>query len=99
VQFEIDVTAEAESDLDAIRSYYRNQILDGMEVHLRYTPTRESRSRIKRLRLLDSPAFRLRVGDFRVYYDVDEAAEIVTVLRVLGKKDSLAYLTEMERGL
>ena len=29
--------------------------------------------------------FRLRVGDFRVYYDVDEAAQEVHILRVVEK--------------
>jgi mRNA-degrading endonuclease RelE of RelBE toxin-antitoxin system len=56
----------------------------------------ESRTRIKRLRLLDSPAYRLRVDDFRIYYDVDDASERVTVLRILSKKASMAYLAEME---
>lgn len=29
--------------------------------------------------------FRLRVGDYRVYYDIDEEARTVTVVRVLRK--------------
>jgi len=35
-------------------------------------PTVERRSRVKRLRDDFFPPFRLRVGDFRVYYDVDD---------------------------
>jgi mRNA-degrading endonuclease RelE of RelBE toxin-antitoxin system len=97
--FEIDVTQEAELDLDTLRPYYCRQILDGIETYLRHTPTQESRSRIKSLRLLDSPAFRLRIGDFRVYYDVDETTRTVTILRVLSKKVSLRYLAEMEKDL
>jgi mRNA-degrading endonuclease RelE of RelBE toxin-antitoxin system len=97
--FEIDVTQEAELDLDVIRPYHRNQILDSIETHLHHTPTRESRTRIKSLRLLDSPAYRLRIGDFRVYYDVDEAAGTVTVLQVLSKEVSLGHLAEMEKDL
>ena len=94
--FEIEITAKAEHDLDAIGSYYRGQILDGIEQHLSYRPKQESRSRIKRLRLLDSPAYRLRVGDYRVYYDVDEEERIVIVLRILGKEESLRYLGDLE---
>jgi mRNA-degrading endonuclease RelE of RelBE toxin-antitoxin system len=60
-------------------------------------PTRESRSRIKRLELLDSPAYRLRVGDYRVFYDVDVDAAAVSVLRVMSKEESLIYLAELER--
>jgi mRNA interferase RelE/StbE len=71
--FEIEVTREAESDLDKIRPFYRRQILDAVESHLQHAPTRASRSRIKRLRSFQSPEYRLRVGDFRVFYDVNEA--------------------------
>ncbi|MCL4833735.1 MAG: type II toxin-antitoxin system RelE/ParE family toxin [Caldilineaceae bacterium] len=54
-----------------------------------------SRSRIKRLRGIDSPGYRLRVGEHRVYYDVDLAEETVTVLRILTKEQSLRYLNEV----
>jgi mRNA-degrading endonuclease RelE of RelBE toxin-antitoxin system len=48
------------------------------------------------LRLLNSPAYRLRLGDYRVFYDVDVVLSAVTVLRVLSKEASLAYLAELE---
>ena len=94
MRYEIEITEEAESDLDVIRAFYREEILKGMEDHLRFEPTRKSRSRIKRLELLDSPAYRLRVGDYRVFYDVE-----VTVLRVMSKEESLAYLETLEQML
>jgi len=97
MRYGIQITEEAELDLDDIRAFYREEILDGIEEHLRYEPTRESRSRIKRLELLDSPACRLRVGDYRVSYDVDEVAAEVVVLRVMGKEESLVYLEELEQ--
>ncbi len=99
MQFDIDVTEIAKTDLDAIRLYHRRQIVDEIENHLRVAPTMESRSRIKRLQLLNSPTYRLRVGEFRVFYDVDESAGVVTVLRVLSKAASLGYLDDLESGL
>jgi mRNA interferase RelE/StbE len=96
VEFRIDVTEQAEHDLDEIRPYYRRQLLDGLEEHLRHAPTQESRARIKRLRLLDSPAYRLRFGDYRVFYDVNDVSAVVTLLRVLSKEASLAYLALLE---
>ncbi len=90
--FEIEVTREAESDLDKIRPFYRRQILDGLELHLRHIPMRSSRARIKRLRSVESPEYRLRVGGFRIFYDVDEAEMRVTVLRILAKEEALKYL-------
>jgi mRNA-degrading endonuclease RelE of RelBE toxin-antitoxin system len=92
--FEVEVTEEAETDLDSIKPFYRKQILDAMDTHLCYAPERTSRSRIKRLRSVDSPGYRLRVGDFRVFYDVDMQERCVTILRVLSKEDALRYLKE-----
>jgi mRNA-degrading endonuclease RelE of RelBE toxin-antitoxin system len=92
--FEIEFVPESEEDLEGIRPFYRNQILDAIELHLGHTPTQISRSRIKRLRSVESPAYRLRVGEFRVFYDVDEEQRVVMVLRVLSKEQSLQYLRE-----
>ena len=96
--FEIELVLEAETDLDGIQPFYRNQILDAIEQHLRHAPTKVSQARIKRLRLMESPAYRLRVDEYRVFYDVDEEQQVVTVLRVLDKEQSLRYLAEIERG-
>ena len=92
MSFEVEITLEAETDLAQIKPFYRSQILDAIEEYLQAVPTRVSRARIKRLRLLDSPAYRLRVGEYRVFYDVDPAEKIVTVLRILSKEASLTYL-------
>jgi mRNA-degrading endonuclease RelE of RelBE toxin-antitoxin system len=92
MSFDIEFVREAEADIDRIKPYHRNRILDAVESHLGQTPTQTSRSRIKRLRSADSPGYRLRIGEFRVFYDVDEARRTVTVLRVLSKEQSLSYL-------
>jgi mRNA-degrading endonuclease RelE of RelBE toxin-antitoxin system len=90
--YKVEATTIAESDLDAVRPFDRAQILTAVEHILCYTPTQESRSRIKRLRMLDSPGYRLRVGDYRVYYDVEPFTMTVTILRILSKSASAAYL-------
>jgi len=61
-----------------------------METHLRYEPTKVSRSRIKRLRSMAHPEYRLRLDKYRVFYDVD--AEHVVVLAIVPKKDTEAWL-------
>ncbi len=96
--FEIEFATEAETDLDGTQPFYRKQILNGIEEHLRHAPMQVSRARIKQLRSVISPAFRLRVGEYRVFYDVDEVRQVVTVLRVLSKEHSLQYLEEIEGG-
>jgi mRNA-degrading endonuclease RelE of RelBE toxin-antitoxin system len=60
-------------------------VLAGIEHHLRHQPKSVSRSRIKALTQPFCRQFRLRIGDFRVYYDVDDDGKIVNVLRILMK--------------
>jgi mRNA-degrading endonuclease RelE of RelBE toxin-antitoxin system len=59
---------------------------------LRDQPTRVSKSRIKRLRGLSQPQYRLRVGEVRVFYDVTrEAGE---VLAIVTKVEAARWLAE-----
>jgi mRNA interferase RelE/StbE len=37
---------------------------------------------VKRLKGYDGQAFRLRAGDYRVIYEVDDAARVVAIVRV-----------------
>ncbi len=65
---------------------------DALEVHLRHKPTKVSKSRIKRLRGMSQPQFRLRIGDIRVFYDVTETA--VEILAIVEKQEAQAWLDE-----
>lgn len=67
-------------------------IMDAIEAHLRYEPERTSRSRIQRLRGLQDATYRLRAGDFRVFYDVREGR--VSVVAVLHKSETAAFYRE-----
>jgi mRNA-degrading endonuclease RelE of RelBE toxin-antitoxin system len=51
-----------------------------------------SRSRIKRLRGSRTATYRLRVRDYRVFYDVAEAA--VVVIAVLHKQETAEFYRE-----
>jgi mRNA-degrading endonuclease RelE of RelBE toxin-antitoxin system len=51
-----------------------------------------SRSRIKRLRGLRQPQYRLRVGDVRIFYDVTETT--VEVLAIVTKSEAESWLAE-----
>ena len=51
-----------------------------------------SRSRIKRLRGLARPRYRLRVGDVRVFYDV--AGTTVEVLAIVTKSEAETWLAQ-----
>ena len=94
--YTITLKHSAISDLDALRKYDATQIANAMERHLLHDPTKESKSRIKRLRGISNPDYRLRVGDYRVFYVVDEDARRVDVLRVMHKDQTLPYYKELK---
>lgn len=83
--YEIVITAAASDDLKEFSKYDRNTILDAISLHLTHQPRQESRSRFKKLVQPAISEFRLRVGDFRVYYDVIEDDLRVTVMHVYEK--------------
>jgi mRNA interferase RelE/StbE len=72
--------------------YRRAEVRDALERHLRYEPTRVSKSRIKRLRGLSQPQYRLRVGEIRVFHDV--TPEAVEVLAIVTKAEAARWLNE-----
>jgi mRNA interferase RelE/StbE len=38
-------------------------------------------------RLVDDPGYRLRVGDYRILYDIDDAAQVVTIYRIGHRRE------------
>ena len=90
--FEIIVAPAAVKSLRKLPAHMRAEVKKALEVHLRHEPRKVSKSRIKRVRGLRQPQFRLRVGDIRVFYDVTEAT--VEVLAIIGKAEAQAWLAE-----
>jgi len=62
--YTIILKRSAIADLDALRKYDATQIANAMERHLQHDPTKESKSRIKRLRGISNPDYRLRIEDY-----------------------------------
>jgi mRNA-degrading endonuclease RelE of RelBE toxin-antitoxin system len=87
--FEVVIRPGALRQLKRLRRHDAATILDAMERYLRHEPERTSRSRIKRLRGTQDATFRLRVGDYRVYYDVRE--QTVSVVAVLHKRETATF--------
>ena len=83
--YEIVLTQAAEDDLASLSAHDAKIVLDAIELHLTHQPKHESRSRIKKLIQPAISQFRLRVGEFRVYYDVAEDDRRVVVLQVYEK--------------
>ncbi len=93
---EIILKRSAVGDMDKLRKHYASQIAEAMVKHLRHEPTKESKSRIKRLRGIRNPDYRLLVGEYRVFYTVDRDAPCVNVLRVMHKDETHSYYKEIE---
>lgn len=91
MRHDIILAPEAADDLKLLKANVRVMVRDAIEDHLRHEPTKTSKSRIKRLRGLSRPQYRLRVGyDIRVFFDVTE--RIVEILAVVSKADADAWL-------
>jgi mRNA-degrading endonuclease RelE of RelBE toxin-antitoxin system len=76
---------EAVRELKGVPAFHRRAIVEMMETVLTNDPTTERKSRVKRMKAGFHPPYRLRVGEYRVYYDVDVKASSVTVLHVWRK--------------
>jgi len=90
MRHEIVLAPETVQDLKRLNAHVRATVRDAIEAHLRHHPTRTSKSRIKRLRGLSRPQFRLRVGEVRIFYDVSERT--VEVLAIILKSGADAWL-------
>jgi mRNA interferase RelE/StbE len=77
MRYDIILSPKATEDLRRLDAHVRAAVREALGVHLRYGPKKLSRSRIKRLRGLAQPQYRLRVGEVRVFYDVTEEAVLI----------------------
>lgn len=93
MRYEIRLAPEAIQDLKRLKASLRAQVRDAMETHLRHEPTKTSKSRIRRLRGVSKPQYRLRVDDVRVFYDVSKRN--VEVLAIVMKADADAWLSKV----
>jgi mRNA-degrading endonuclease RelE of RelBE toxin-antitoxin system len=90
MKYAIILSPEAVNDLRGLSANIRTTVRDAIEEHLRHEPTKVSRSRIKRLRGLSRPQFRLRVDEVRVFYDVSE--NTVEILAIVSKEAADEWL-------
>lgn len=88
--FDIRLSSDAKRDIQALRVVDRRKVLNALDIHVRYEPTKESKSRIKRLRRMETPQYRLRVDEIRVFYDVIE--QDVVIIAVMHKEFAAEWL-------
>ncbi len=88
--YAIEYAQGVQDDFKIMRAGMRREIADAIETQLRHEPSRATRNRkpISGFRPPwehRPPLWELRVRQYRVYYDVDEEAAVVTVLAVRRK--------------
>jgi mRNA-degrading endonuclease RelE of RelBE toxin-antitoxin system len=88
--FALVVTAAAKAELGALRMFERRRVADAIDANLLYDPLAGSRAR-KPLGTVPAgfvyrpPLWELKVGDVRVFYDVDEQTREVVIRAVRTK--------------
>jgi mRNA interferase RelE/StbE len=92
MRFAIVLAPEAVEDLKHLTANVRATVRAAVDLHLRHEPEKASRSRIKRLRGLLRPQYRLRVGEVRVFYDV--SGTTVEILAIITKSQVEAWLRQ-----
>ena len=89
-KFKIEIADLAAEELKGIRAFDRRRVVEEIGRQLEDQPTQVTKNRKR----LDSavpdfehvaPIWELRIGEFRVFYDVDESAQIVFVRAVRRK--------------
>jgi mRNA interferase RelE/StbE len=90
--FEIVLAPETVADLLALNANLRGRTMSAIGTHLRREPEKPSRSRIKCLRGVRRPQYRLRVGEARVFYDI--SGSTVEILAIVTKSEAGAWLRQ-----
>ena len=92
MKYEIIFAPEAIEDRQRLAARDRAAVRDAIEQHLRHEPEKVSKSRIKRLRGLEKPQYRLRVEEIRVFYDV--SGDRVEIISIIPKNGAEQWLRE-----
>ena len=93
--YTIDYTASAEGDLASFKTYEQRLIVDAIDQQLLHEPHQETRNR-KLLEPNPVAVWELRIGRYRVFYDVDSTFQLVLVKAVGWKDHNTLYIRGKE---
>lgn len=88
--YEIEFAEGVFDDLKRLRAYERTHILDEIDIQLQYEPLKQTRNRKPLFGLTPPwehvpPIWELRIGEWRVFYDIDTSLAVVTVRAIRHK--------------
>ncbi|MBM4259737.1 MAG: type II toxin-antitoxin system RelE/ParE family toxin [Deltaproteobacteria bacterium] len=93
--YRIEVTEEAKGDLAYYTAFERKIIVAGIREQLTHQPHEETKNR-KPLRDNPLAPWELRVGKYRVFYEVNETASTVSVVSVGHKEHNVLLIQGKE---
>jgi len=83
--YRIEYSPDAEDHLRSLTARQQRIVLDAVDLQLAHQPAVEARNR-KPMRPNPVAPWELRVGNLRVYYDVETEPEHVVYIRAVGVK-------------
>lgn len=88
--YRIEYAEGVADDLVSLRAYDRKHILDRLEKQLKDEPTKKTRNRKPLPGLIPpweylEPVWELRIGAYRIFYDVDEG-DLLVIIRAIRYK-------------
>ena len=95
MKFRVDVSKSALEDLQWLKKHERMIVLEAIERHLLHEPAVETRNR-KSLRENVLSRWELRVGKYRVFYNVSEPDGIVDITAVGHKEHGTLFIRGKE---
>ncbi|MBI5653510.1 MAG: type II toxin-antitoxin system RelE/ParE family toxin [Chloroflexi bacterium] len=84
--YDIEYSPDAEDHLRGLTARQQKIVLDGVDEQLTHQPAVRTRNR-KPMRPGSLAPWELRLGDFRIYYDVEEEPARVVYIRAVGIKE------------
>ncbi len=90
--FDILFTDTAREHYRTIDARWQSALKEAIQTHLRHEPDKTSKSRIKRLRHMQQPQYRLRVDNLRVFYDI--AGDQVVILGIIPKSAAQDWVNQ-----
>jgi mRNA-degrading endonuclease RelE of RelBE toxin-antitoxin system len=87
MSYRIEYSPDAEEHLRFLTARQCAIVLDTVDEQLMHQPTVETRNR-KPMRPNALAPWELRIGELRVYYDVEEAPEQMVYIRAVGIKEA-----------
>lgn len=86
MKYRIEYSPETEEHFRVLTARQQSMVLDMVERQLQHQPTIETRNR-KPMRPNPVAPWELRIGNLRVYYDVEDEPEHVVYIRAVGIKE------------